>query len=238
MRTGTPLLWAVVAALLVGCSASAVTTSTVTTAPTTASTAPASTIEQPEIEEPAPTFEASIGAVDAETLGSSWREGCPIGPEELSLLTITHWDFDGEVRSGELVVHSDVAEDVVSVLASLFDARFPLERVELVQAYNSDDDLSMAANNTSAFNCRRVAGTVSWSEHAFGKAIDINPVQNPFLRSAVLPSAGAEYLDRSDLRPGMIVPGDVVVQAFAAIDWRWGGEWTSPDYQHFSQSGR
>ncbi len=238
MRIETPLLVVVVAVVAIGCSAGAVTPSTDATTSTTVTTARASTIEQPEIEQPAPTFEASVDSVDAAALGSSWREGCPVGPDELSLVTIIHWDFVGEVRRGALVVHSNVAEDVVSVFASLFETRFPMERVELVQAYESDDDLSMAANNTSAFNCRRIAGTTSWSEHAFGKAIDVNPVQNPYLRSGVLPPAGADYLDRSDVRPGMIVADDVAVQAFAAIGWKWGGEWSTPDYQHFSQSGR
>jgi poly-gamma-glutamate synthesis protein (capsule biosynthesis protein) len=109
-----------------------------------------------------------------------------------------------------------------------------------VDAYGSDDERSMAADNTSAFNCRRVAGSSSWSEHARGLAIDINPLENPEIRGGrVLPPAGAAFTDRSRWRRGMIHSEDAVVRAFAAIGWRWGGYWRSPkDYQHFSATGR
>jgi hypothetical protein len=102
--------------------------------------------------------------------------------------------------------------------------------MELVEKFGGSDEASMAADNTSAFNCRRIAGTSRWSEHAYGRAIDINPVENPHVTAAI---------DRSQLRPGMIVADDVVVKAFAAIGWSWGGTWrSSKDYQHFSATGR
>ena len=100
------------------------------------------------------------------------------------------------------------------------------------------DDASMAADNTSGFNCRRVPGTRTWSQHAFGLAIDINPLENPFVHDGIVdPPGGRRYLDRSHFRRGMIRPGDVVVGAFASIGWSWGGRWSSPDYQHFSLTG-
>jgi len=98
----------------------------------------------------------------------------------------------------------------------------------------------MAANNTSGFNCRTVEGSSSWSEHAYGRAIDINPIQNPAVQDGlVTPSAGSRYLDRSRRREGLIRAEGAVVRAFASIGWGWGGYWTSfKDYQHFSATGR
>ena len=137
---------------------------------------------------------------------------------------------------GCLDVHVDVADEVVGVFAALFDLRFPIERMEPVDAFDADDDRSMAANNTSGLNCRPVAGTSSWSQHAYGLAIDVNPVQNPWVPGDVHPPAGAEYLDRSNVRPGMVT--GAVVEAFEAVGWGWGGRWSAPDYHHFSKTGR
>ncbi len=138
-----------------------------------------------------------------------------------------------------------MARDVVSVFRKLYAARWPIARMRLVDAYRGDDDRSMAANNTSAYNCRSVAGSTSWSEHAYGTAIDVNPVQNPYVQAgSVAPPSGQRYadLDRSPgtrLPPGVVQAGDAVVRAFAAIGWEWGGRWTtSKDYQHFSLTGR
>jgi hypothetical protein len=127
-----------------------------------------------------------------------------------------------------------------SALHAVWHARFPIERMELVDNYGGSDDASMAANNTSAFNCRPVAGTNRWSEHAFGRAIDINPVQNPYVAGGrVSPPNGAPFVNRAVGAPGLIRSGDVVVQAFAAVGWGWGGNFSSSrDYQHFSASGR
>jgi hypothetical protein len=138
------------------------------------------------------------------------------------------------------VVHRAHAAGMVRVFRTLYDARFPVQRMRTVEQYGSDDDRSMEANNTSAFNCRAVAGGSGWSEHAYGAALDINPVQNPYVRgSTVEPEAGRAYLDRSRVRPGMAVAGDVVVRAFASVGWEWGGDFrTLKDYQHFSASGR
>jgi hypothetical protein len=161
---------------------------------------------------------------------------------ELRLLRLSHWRFDGSVGTGELVVHRDFAESVIGVFRRLFDARFPIQRMELVDVYGGDDARSMAANNTSAFNCRRSTGDAgSWSEHAFGRAIDINPVQNPYVSRSgdVQPPTGVRYTDRRSQAPGKIRSGDAVVRAFAGIGWSWGGDWSSAkDYQHFSSTGR
>jgi D-alanyl-D-alanine carboxypeptidase len=191
-----------------------------------------------------PTFHGSIAtgrdAVRAR-VRYSWRRGCPVGPVELRLLRADHWGLDGRVHRGELIVHRDHARRILGVLKKLFQARYPIQRLRLVDAYRADDDRSMAANNTSGFNCRRVSGSSSWSEHAFGRAIDLNPLRNPYVTRGgrVSPPAGRPYANRSRRAAGMIHAGDGVVRAFAAAGWRWGGYWSgSRDYQHFSSTGR
>jgi hypothetical protein len=129
---------------------------------------------------------------------------------------------------------------MVDVLRDLYEARFPIARMEPIDVYGGDDNRSIKANNTSAFNCRAVTGGTGWSEHAYGRAIDVNPFVNPYVKgSTVLPPEAAAYTDRSRNDPGMIHGDDAVVRAFAARGWKWGGYWSSlKDYQHFSTSGR
>jgi hypothetical protein len=167
--------------------------------------------------------------------------GCPVGPVELRLLRADYWGFDKRVHRGELIVHRDHARRVLVVLGKLFKAGYPIERLKVVDAYRADDDRSMAANNTSGFNCRRVSGSSSWSEHAFGRAVDLNPLRNPYVTRGgrVSPPAGRPYANRARRAAGMIHANDLVVRAFAAAGWRWGGYWSgSRDYQHFSSTGR
>jgi len=185
-------------------------------------------------------FSGAINPVDPARLTHSWRPGCPVGPDDLRILTVSHWGFDGTVKSGELVVNRRQADNVIAVMRKLFDQRFPIERIELIDNFQGDDDLSVAANNTSAFNCRSVTGRPGvWSQHSYGWAIDINPVQNPFITSGkVTPPSAESYRDRSQNRPGMIHANDSVVKAFSSIGWEWGGYWNNPkDYQHFSLTG-
>lgn len=172
--------------------------------------------------------------------GSSWRPGCPVALRDLRLITTRHWGFDGRLRTGRLVVHRDAASGVVGVLRRLWDARFPIRRMELVDRYGASDFRSIEADNTSAFNCRYVDGTSRWSEHSYGRAIDVNPIENPYVSGGRTSHRASEpYLDRTPCRRGMACPGNVLVRAFAAVGWGWGGDWTSvKDYQHFSASGR
>ena len=158
---------------------------------------------------------------------------------DLRYVTVSQIDFGGAVQTGELVLHADVAEPVVGVFAALFEARYPIRLMRLVDDFGADDTASMDADNTSAFNCRAITGGTGWSEHAYGKALDLNPVENPYVvGNHVAPEAGRAFVDRPDL-PGVVHAQDVVVQAFAAAGWQWGGSWSSPiDYQHFSLSGR
>lgn len=171
---------------------------------------------------------------------SSWRAGCPVPLSSLRYLQVSHMGFDGRERLGELVVHQADVTAVAIAYKLMWDARVPIERMRLVDDYGGSDDASMAANNTSAFNCRRVAGTGTWSQHAYGRAIDINPVQNPYVSGSLVdPPAGRTFLDRRDVRPGMLVERGPAVAAFDRIGWGWGGRWSSAkDYQHVSANGR
>ena len=189
---------------------------------------------------PAPPFEHSISKVTSSNLPHSWRAGCPVGPAQLRRVRVLHWGFDGRVHRGTLDIHVSVATAVVRVFRRLYAARFPILRMRPVDAYRANDDRSMAADNTSAFNCRFVSGTRRWSLHAYGRAIDVNPVENPYISGAgVQPPAGRAYLNRSRVRRGMAVTGGPLVRAFDAAGWGWGGRWAgSRDYQHFSTTGR
>ncbi|MEE9417198.1 MAG: M15 family metallopeptidase [Acidimicrobiales bacterium] len=207
-----------------------------TTTSVLASSAPQSTLPQ---------YSGSIRELDpsliAQITPTSWREGCPVAPAELRLVEVTHVSYEGEATSGELIVHRDHAEGIAEVFAQLYDARFPVASVLLVDVFAGDDGKSMQANNTSAFNCREVASKPGvWSNHAFGTAIDVNPLVNPFVQGDLVdPPDGRPFVDRALGEPGMIVADDVVVSAFASIGWAWGGTWSSAkDYQHFSANGR
>ncbi len=192
------------------------------------------------VADPPPPFAASIAPFEGDALErSTWAPSCPVHHDDLRLLTLHHWRPDGSTTTGELVVHADWADEIVGVFAQLYSAGFPIEEMRITTpsdvAAPPDDD-----NHTTAFVCRAVTGGTTYSQHAYGLAIDINPLWNPYLRGDVLiPPTAAPWLDRGDVRPGMIVEGDPVVAAFDAIGWGWGGRWTSlDDWQHFSANGR
>jgi hypothetical protein len=189
---------------------------------------------------PVPSFTASVSAVRWSELRYTYRAGCPIGPQQLRTLRLSYWGFDGRAHTGALVVNRRVSADAVSVFRRLYAARFRIRRMVSVTEYRGSDDASMAADNTSGFNCRRVYRGGPWSMHAYGLAIDVNPVENPYIaRGTVSPPAGRRYLDRRRVRAGMAVAGGALVRAFDAAGWKWGGRWTSSlDYQHFSTNGR
>jgi hypothetical protein len=187
-------------------------------------------------------FVGTVSAVRQQDVRFSYRSGCPVAPADLRLVRVSYRGFDGRGHVGALVVHRRVTRDVVKVFRRLYTAEFPIRRMKPVSAYRGSDDASMAADNTSGFNCRRAVGSATggWSQHAYGTAIDVNPVENPYvLGGRALPPAGRRYVDRTRVRRGMAVEGGVLVNAFESVGWKWGGRWTgSPDYQHFSVSGR
>jgi D-alanyl-D-alanine carboxypeptidase-like protein len=188
-----------------------------------------------------PPFHATVAPVTVAQLGTSWHAGCPVGPSQLRRVRVSFVGFDGRAHTGELVVNAAVAGDVETVFRRLYAARFPIRRMRPVSAYGGSDDRSMAADNTSAFNCRYAVapGPKRWSVHAYGEAIDVNTVENPYLEGGrVLPPAGAAFTDRTRYRRGMAVAHGILVRAFASVGWQWGGRWTaSPDWQHFSKTG-
>ena len=190
-----------------------------------------------------PSFTAArLSSADVRRMvGTSWHRGCPVALADLRLVTATYWGFDKRAHTGRIVVHRDVAADVLAVLRRLYAARFPIRRMVPVDAYGGSDFSSIEADNTSAFNCRYVDGTTRWSEHAYGRAIDLNPIENPYVTAGGTTShrASRSFLRRAPYRPGMAVEGGAVVRAFDAVGWGWGGRWSGArDYQHFSASGR
>ena len=171
--------------------------------------------------------------------GVSWRAGCPVALADLRVVRVSFWGFDGRPHTGTLIVNRTGAAQVARVMGRLYAARFPIRRMTPVDAYGGDDYRSIDADNTSAFNCRPATGSKHWSEHAYGRAIDLDPLENPYVSGGKTSHpASRRYLDRSLRLPGMIHPGDVAVRAFAAEGWGWGGLWNGTrDYQHFSLTG-
>jgi len=171
---------------------------------------------------------------------STWGEECPVEPGDLTYLTLSFIGFDGEPHTGELIVHASVDDEIVSIFEQLFNERFPIEEMRIVEQSDLLPPQFGDANNTSAFTCRRVTGGSRFSEHAYGLAIDINPFQNPYIkRLSVIPALAGSFGEREWRRDGMIRRGDPVVAAFNRIGWSWGGEWNSlKDYQHFSHNNR
>lgn len=189
-------------------------------------------------------FTASISpiglALARRMTGVSWHAGCPVALRDLRVVRATYIGFDAHPHVGEVVVRSDVARDLVGVFRRLYAARFPIHRMRRVDAYGASDFRSIEADNTSAFNCRYVDGTTRWSEHAYGRAIDVNPIENPYVSGGRTSHRGSTpYLRRTPCRRGMACPSNVLVRAFQSVGWGWGGYWNgAKDYQHFSASGR
>lgn len=175
----------------------------------------------------------------------AWRPGCPVPLSRLRLLTLSHWDFDGRIRLGQLVAHQDAAVPLTRVFRELYRLRFPVRHMRLVDLYGPEE--ARPEDVTGSFFCRQAAAspctgrrrTGTWSNHAYGLAIDVNPVENPYVGCGMTRDPAArKYLDRSRLREGMVTPA--VVRAFRSIGWGWGGNWSgrTKDYMHFSFNGR
>jgi hypothetical protein len=188
-----------------------------------------------------PPFGHSVSRVTAAQLPHSWHRGCPVAPAQLRRLRLRYWGFDRRVHTGALTVNKSALRPLTGVFSRLYAARFPIRRMRPIDAYGGSDERSLNADNTAAFNCRYAVapGPKRWSVHAYGLAVDVNPVENPYLEGGrVHPRAGRAFLDRSRYRPGMAVRGGLLVRAFVSVGWLWGGRWTgSPDYQHFSATG-
>lgn len=210
------------AALLVQCSPAARPPAAVPTSVTPPSTAASQPAVQP---------------VTAAELGATWRPGCPVAPEQLRRVELDYVGLDGRTHRGDLVVHEDVVADVIAIFGELRQQGYPIAKMQTPDHYPAAaDELSMEDNNTSAFNCRPLPGSDRWSLHAYGRAVDINPLFNPYLeRSGDLePTTARAYLNRARTDPGILHAGDSAVRAFTDRGWTWGGYWHNPiDYQHF-----
>lgn len=214
--------------------------------------------DRPEQPEPAPTipddrrhptvdhlpppaddaFHGTVAPVPPEVVDrSTWVPGCPVGLEDLRYLTLTFWGFDDRPHTGELIVHAAAADAILGVFRRMYELRFPIEEMRVVSRADLESTSPGDGNNSSAFVCRSIAGTSSWSEHARGLAVDVNPFHNPYVRGdVVIPALAVSYTDRARPRPGMVTPE--VIGLFADIGWGWGGHWTSlTDPMHFSATG-
>jgi len=168
----------------------------------------------------------------------SWNAEGPVPLSDLRLLNLQHYDLDFKVQQGELVVHKDVVNEVVIIFSELFYNKFPIAKMKLVDHYNADDEASMSDNNTYSFCSRKSTGAEKWSIHAYGRAIDINPLFNPYIKGEViLPKSGINYVDRTKTEtPGMIHHGSKIYEIFRKYGWVWGGDWNSlKDYHHFQK---
>jgi hypothetical protein len=171
--------------------------------------------------------------------GVTWHPGCPVALDDLRLLHIGFHGFDGRDAVGELVVHEDAVAAMRKAFQALWDAGFPVHRMRMIDEYNGDDFTSIEADNTSAFNCRKTTGsTTSWSQHAYGRAIDLNPLENPYVSNGKTSHPASVPFVTHRSGTGVITAGGPAVQAFTSAGWSWGGTWTNPkDLQHFSASG-
>lgn len=202
-------------------------------------------LRSPDVLPPPPDgrFHAEVLAVTGAMVRRTdlaWRAGCPVALRDLRLLRLSFVGFDDLPHTGRLVVHRTVAQDVVKVFRRLFAARFPIERMDLVTQADLAAPPTGDGNTTAAYACRRAVGQTRWSSHALGLAVDLNPFMNPYRRGdLVLPELASAYLDRDRALPGMIHPDGLVVRAFRAVGWTWGGDFrTVSDLHHFSADGR
>jgi poly-gamma-glutamate synthesis protein (capsule biosynthesis protein) len=174
--------------------------------------------------------------------GNSFKKGCPVALKDLRYLSIKHLGYDGKDKIGELIVHKDISSNVLKIFDELYKIKYPIYKMELVSKYKGDDWVSIEANNTSAFNCRPITGTKNkWSKHAYGKAIDINPIENPYIskKGTISHKDSLKYRVRKHKTntlqdKAILLKEDKAVKIFEKYGWKWGGDWyTIKDYQHF-----
>ncbi|MFI3268174.1 MAG: M15 family metallopeptidase [Rikenellaceae bacterium] len=173
--------------------------------------------------------------------GLSYNDACTTPLSSLRYITVLHYNGNGEICTGEMICHHSISDDLLEIFRTLFDAHYPIEKMELIDNFNAQDDLSMLANNSSAFNFRYISGTKKLSSHSLGLAIDINPLYNPYVKQTstktiVSPSESINYVDRSRTFPYKIDHDDLCYKEFIKHGFIWGGDWSSvKDYQHFEK---
>jgi hypothetical protein len=178
------------------------------------------------------------GPLLAQVQTTTWHAGCPVSPSDLRVLSIAYLDYSKATHAGRLIVHKDVAQEVLAIFQDLYNQDFQIAQMRPIEEYGGNDNRSMAANNTSAFNCRDITGQKGkFSNHSWGRAIDINPLTNPYVKGiTVLPPEGRAHLDRTRKETGVILANGLTVKRFQQDGWLWGGGWTDrQDYQHFEK---
>jgi poly-gamma-glutamate synthesis protein (capsule biosynthesis protein) len=194
-------------------------------------------------------FNASISKITPEVKkrmikGDSWRKGCPVSLSGLRYLEVSHLNFYGDTVTGEIIVHKDVADDIVEIFEELYNMNYAINQMKLVSDFKGNDWESIEADNTSAFNCRKATGSKKWSKHSYGKAIDINPLENPYIskKGHISHKVSKKYRKRvhkniNDFQDrAVLLKHDPATETFINHGWTWGGSWnTIKDYQHFSK---
>lgn len=176
--------------------------------------------------------------IKQQMLQYTWRQGCPVPIKDLAYLQLSYWGNDNKHHTGELIVNKTLAKEVVALFKTLYENKYPIAQMQLIDVFKGDDDASMSANNTSAFNCRPVTNRPGeYSQHSYGRAIDINPLINPYVKgNLVLPKAGSAFVDRNKPYKGKITRDSFIYQQFSNNGWDWGGGWFDlQDNQHFEK---
>lgn len=183
-------------------------------------------------------------AIPQEILENMKGKSIPLGSQNnidingLAYLQITYWGFDDKAHVGEMIVNNKVAQEVLEIFREVYEEKYPIEKIKLIDEYNADDERSMEDNNTSAFCYRKIATTNQLSNHSSGLAIDVNPLYNPYIvGKSVSPVNANIFVDRTINEKGVIKKGDALYNAFIKRGWTWGGEWNGKkDYQHFEKN--
>jgi hypothetical protein len=175
--------------------------------------------------------------------GNSWHRGCPVEIDDLRYLRLTYHDFEGEDQVGELIVHREISNDMVNIMRQLYEIGYPIRKMQLISDYNGNDWRSIEADNSSAFNCRKATGSIKWSRHSFGKAIDLNPLENPYISRTQkishrksLKYRKRRHRNNTSADRAILLPKDKATLIFKSYGFKWGGDWRyTKDYQHFSK---
>jgi len=175
--------------------------------------------------------------------GNSYKKGCPVPLHHLRYLRIKHLNFKGKTVMGEMIVHKDISKEVLKIFEALYKIAYPIRKMKLVSDYKGSDWQSIEADNTSAFNCRNATGSKKWSKHSYGKAIDINSIENPYIsrKGYISHKASLMYKKRVHSKntyadKAILLKNDEATKIFKKYGWIWGGEWSGvKDYQHFSK---
>ena len=175
--------------------------------------------------------------------GITYQKECPVSLDDLRIVNVKYLGFDDKEHFGDIVVHKDISLEVSKIFEELFSINYPINKIFPIEKYSGDDFESIENDNTSAFNCRLAEGSTKYSKHSYGKAIDINPLENPYVykNGTTSHKDSVKYLTRissleSAENKAVLIPSSQAVQIFKKYGWKWGGDWKNiKDYQHFQK---